>query len=127
MSRSLRSRFGLTLSSWRRGCVFGPIMSPHELFEGSMQRGFPSRMNTTATSLIESSSPATGAGADYAVVIRPSKGFSKQDQEALWEFRELFYFLGVAGRQNPIQANRHRGCVGHSPACDDYGDLYGDL
>src|SRR5437667_258924 len=50
-------------------------------------------MHTTATPSIESSSPATGASADYTVVIRPSKGFSKLDLVALWEFRELFYFL----------------------------------
>ena len=50
-------------------------------------------MNTTATPLIESSSPVTGASADSIVVIRPSKGFSKLDLVALWEFRELFYFL----------------------------------
>jgi len=50
-------------------------------------------MHTTATPSIESSSPATGASADSIVVIRPSKGFSKLDLVALWEFRELFYFL----------------------------------
>src|SRR6266704_3655834 len=66
----------------------------NEIFEGSTQRGLPSHMNTTATPIIESSSPATGASADYSVVIRPSKGFSKLDFVALWEFRELFYFLG---------------------------------
>jgi len=50
-------------------------------------------MNTTAPPLIESNSPATGTSADYTVVIRPSTGFSKLDLVALWEFRELFYFL----------------------------------
>jgi lipopolysaccharide transport system permease protein len=65
----------------------------NEIFEGSTQRGLPSRMNTTATPIIESSSPTTGASADSIVVIRPSKGFSKLDLVALWEFRELFYFL----------------------------------
>jgi len=50
-------------------------------------------MKTTATPLIESSSPATDVSADYTVVIRPNKGFSKLDLVALWEFRELFYFL----------------------------------
>ena len=63
------------------------------VFEASTQRGLPSRMNTTATPLSEHSSSATGASADYTVVIRPSTGFSKQDLVALWEFRELFYFL----------------------------------
>src|SRR5262249_12507540 len=65
----------------------------NEVFEGSTPRGLPSRMNTTAPPILESSSPATGASADYTVVIRPSKGFSKLDFAALWEFRELFYFL----------------------------------
>src|SRR5437762_7341591 len=65
----------------------------NEIFEASTQRGLPSPMNTTATPLIESSSPVTGASADSIVVIRPSKGFSKLDLVALWEFRELFYFL----------------------------------
>jgi lipopolysaccharide transport system permease protein len=50
-------------------------------------------MNTTAPPIIAHSSPAAGASADYTVVIRPSTGFSKQDLVALWEFRELFYFL----------------------------------
>jgi lipopolysaccharide transport system permease protein len=65
----------------------------NEIFEGSTQRGLPSRMNTTATPIIESSSPATGASADHTVVIRPSKVFSKLDLVELWKFRELFYFL----------------------------------
>ena len=50
-------------------------------------------MNTTTTPLIERRAPADGASADYTVVIRPSKGFSKQGLVELWEFRELFYFL----------------------------------
>src|SRR5947199_6152801 len=50
-------------------------------------------MHTPAAPIIETSLPATGASADYTVVIRPSKGFSKLDLVALWEFRELFYFL----------------------------------
>jgi lipopolysaccharide transport system permease protein len=50
-------------------------------------------MNPIATPSIESSSPATGAGADYTVVIRPSKGFTKLALVELWQFRELFYFL----------------------------------
>src|SRR5215470_4183166 len=50
-------------------------------------------MNTTATSIIENSSSTIGASTDYTIVIRPGKGFSKLDLVALWEFRELFYFL----------------------------------
>jgi homopolymeric O-antigen transport system permease protein len=50
-------------------------------------------MNTTITPIIKSSSSATAASADSVVVIRTGKGFSKQDLVALWEFRELFYFL----------------------------------
>jgi lipopolysaccharide transport system permease protein len=57
-------------------------------------------MDTTATPLIERHSPvierhspATDASVDYTVVIRPSKGLSKLDLVALWQFRELFYFL----------------------------------
>jgi lipopolysaccharide transport system permease protein len=50
-------------------------------------------MKTTAIPSIESRLPATGASAAYTVVIRPSKGFSKRDLVALWEFRELLYFL----------------------------------
>jgi lipopolysaccharide transport system permease protein len=50
-------------------------------------------MNTIATPSIESRSLVTGASADHTVVIRPSKGFSKLDLAALWQFRELFYFL----------------------------------
>ena len=50
-------------------------------------------MNTPVTPVIESSSSATGTSADSTVVSRPNQGFSKQDLVALWEFRELFYFL----------------------------------
>ena len=37
--------------------------------------------------------PVAATSTDSMVIIRPSKGFSKQDLMALWEFRELFYFL----------------------------------
>src|SRR6267142_277623 len=50
------------------------------------------RINAKRSS-ITMNTTATGVSADYTVIIRPSKGFSKLDLVALWEFRELFYFL----------------------------------
>jgi lipopolysaccharide transport system permease protein len=36
---------------------------------------------------------ATGAGATYRVVIRPTRGFAFPDLRELWHYRELVYFL----------------------------------
>src|SRR5882724_1870901 len=50
-------------------------------------------MKTSVSSVIDGSLSRSGASADSIVVIRPSQGLSKVDLLALWEFRELFYFL----------------------------------
>ncbi len=51
-----------------------------------------------------------------STIIRPSSGVPSLDLRALWEYRELLYFLDLARHQGSLQADRPRRRLGYYPA-----------
>ncbi len=75
---------------------------------------------------------AMGMASEYAAakptaVVEPSRGLFQLNLEAVWQYRELLYFMVWRDVKIRYKSDSHRSLLGDPPATDEHGALHSGL